>query len=616
MKWLVLVLLVVPAESYWSEECKVQDPEYALPDNKELDCSIRQVAFDHATKVLNGRGTARVHKALNLQVCNVSLPAATPVASHYTGASGNQAEIFVSPTGSDHSGDGSSLKPFRTLLKAQSAARMKPGGVIVWLREGTYFQNETLLFTPADSGSLGSPTTYAGYPGEKATISGGAPIDASTLEWEPVAGAGGASKLYKAKLPASFNNGHSFTGLFWNGSRLTRARYPNCVDITGTECYTLNASGHTFDLRTPTRSLNTTEYNLNVVNQDGVDMFADYDAKSDGTPHGASDSTVLPGEKSTLTVEHADYAWRCHEDCGWGAFSKWQNQVCPASVNGAGDWNSGACRMDPTFNEPFWDQQVSGGFFFNVTAKEQPWAPAWTEKTWEAEGVKNGIVHMYHSARWGGWQFKLHSRNDSDHSLNFQCNLFDDSGKITAKAVACPAPGVENSTESALVLGGWQEARGWTIGPRYTNTKLNNSYFIENILEECDYPGEWYLQDATTTTATTATAATATASAGDRYLYIVLPSGVTDPKELKTLVATSHKRVVEVRGSAADPVSYLQFQNLTIAHAALTYMDRYEVPSGGDWSIHRGAAVFVDGALELEVNGCLFDQVRQRFYVQ
>ena len=28
----------------------------------------------------------------------------------------------------------------------------------------------------------------------------------------------------------------------------------------------------------------------------------------------------------------------------------------------------------------------------------------------------------------------------------------------------------------ALVLGGWQEARGSAIGPRYTNHALNNSY--------------------------------------------------------------------------------------------------------------------------------------------
>ena len=39
------------------------------------------------------------------------------------------------------------------------------------------------------------------------------------------------------------------------------------------------------------------------------------------------------------------------------------------------------CRMDPTHNEPYWDQQVSGGFYYNHTAQAQPWAPAWTERS-------------------------------------------------------------------------------------------------------------------------------------------------------------------------------------------------------------------------------------------
>jgi hypothetical protein len=48
---------------------------------------------------------------------------------------------------------------------------------------------------------------------------------------------------------------------------------------------------------------------------------------------------------------------------------------------------------------------------------------------------------------------------------------------------------------------------------------------------------------------------------------------------------------------------------VTISHAEATYMDRFEVPSGGDWSIHRGGAFFADGAVDIGVHGCTFDQV-------
>ena len=54
--------------------------------------------------------------------------------------------------------------------------------------------------------------------------------------------------------------------------------------------------------------------------------------------------------------------------------------------------------------------------------------------------------------------------------------------------------------------------------------------------------------------------------------------------------------VVEIRGSATEPVRNVRLSGFTIAHTAPTFMEKYEVPSGGDWSLHRNAAVFIDGA--------------------
>ena len=36
---------------------------------------------------------------------------------------------------------------------------------------------------------------------------------------------------------------------------------------------------------------------------------------------------------------------------------------------------------------------------------------------------------------------------------------------------------------------------------------------------------------------------------------------------------------------------------------------RYEIPSGGDWAIHRGGAVFADGAESVVISGNRFDQI-------
>ena len=53
------------------------------------------------------------------------------------------------------------------------------------------------------------------------------------------------------------------------------------------------------------------------------------------------------GINGTVVVDHPDWAWRCHEDCGWGAYSKWRSIVCDVTPSVDG------CRMDNTHNLPY-----------------------------------------------------------------------------------------------------------------------------------------------------------------------------------------------------------------------------------------------------------------------
>jgi hypothetical protein len=72
---------------------------------------------------------------------------------------------YVSPTGSD-SYNGTSLStPFKTI---QKAASVMVAGDNCFIRQGTY--RETV--TPVNSGSAGSPITFAAYQGEKVIVSG------------------------------------------------------------------------------------------------------------------------------------------------------------------------------------------------------------------------------------------------------------------------------------------------------------------------------------------------------------------------------------------------------------------------------------------------------------
>ncbi|MFA6546322.1 MAG: LamG-like jellyroll fold domain-containing protein [Limisphaerales bacterium] len=96
------------------------------------------------------------------------------------------------------------------------------------MRDGTYPQSKALVFTPADSGTAGSPVTYAAYAGEHPVISGGAAITG----WQPDDSAQSRTRcngrLWRVDLPAGpAGAAWRFNQLFVNGQRRPRARIPN-----------------------------------------------------------------------------------------------------------------------------------------------------------------------------------------------------------------------------------------------------------------------------------------------------------------------------------------------------------------------------------------------------
>ena len=138
--------------------------------------------------------------------------------------------FYVSPDGNDiWSGTHPSPKghdgPFATIARARDAIRsLKRAGqlenpVIVFIRKGTYYLTEPLVFTPEDSGTAAFPITYAAYPHEKPVISGGAPIKTPLVKSD--------DGTVKTALPTVSKGEWYFYQLFVNGERRTRARMPN-----------------------------------------------------------------------------------------------------------------------------------------------------------------------------------------------------------------------------------------------------------------------------------------------------------------------------------------------------------------------------------------------------
>ena len=158
-----------------------------------------------------------------------------------------------------------------------------------------------------------------------------------------------------------------------------------------------------------------------------------------------------------------------------------------------------------------------------------------------------GFVHTFHGGFWGGWIFEIASSNSTDNTIMFS-------------------------------RGGFQEARGWNNG---------GPFYVSNIFEELDSPSEWYLDKNT------------------RTLYF-MPND-TMPN---TFVASQIPCLISVSGSGIEnPVRNVLIQGLILTQTTNTYMRDYMVPSGGDWSVHRGGTIYLTNTNNITITHNVLTQL-------
>lgn len=161
---------------------------------------------------------------------------------------------------------------------------------------------------------------------------------------------------------------------------------------------------------------------------------------------------------------------------------------------------------------------------------------------------RGGFMHAMHEAMWGGFHYLITGK-DAQGNLTYE--------------------------------GGWQNNRPARMHRQYR--------FVENIFEELDAPGEWFL-DAKSST-----------------LYFYPPGGV-DPRTA-TFEAVRLRHLVEFRGTTTAPVRFVTLQGLVFRHAARTFMDNKEPLVRSDWTTYRGGAVFYTGTEDCALEDCFLDQV-------
>lgn len=163
-----------------------------------------------------------------------------------------------------------------------------------------------------------------------------------------------------------------------------------------------------------------------------------------------------------------------------------------------------------------------------------------------------GYIHAMHAAHWGGYHYR-----------------------ITGKA----------ADGEVTYEGGWQNNRQMGMHKAHR--------FVENIREELDAPGEWFHD----------------AKAG--VLHFMPPASVASAESLATSVVEVVRlpNLVEFSGTREQPVRFVSLQGFTFRHAARTFMATKEPLLRSDWTIHRGGAVFFNGAEDCQIENATFDQV-------
>lgn len=150
--------------------------------------------------------------------------------------------------------------------------------------------------------------------------------------------------------------------------------------------------------------------------------------------------------------------------------------------------------------------------------------------------------------------------------------------------------------------GGFQEARG-SCG------KGGHDYFVDNVKELLDVPTEWWLDTAESVLYYYPNSTAATATADNAAAAAAAAAAAVAAAQASTFVASRLETLISINGSASSPVTNVGVVGFAFAHAAPTFLADYEVPSAGDWSVHRGGAVYIEGVENVTIASNLFDQV-------
>ena len=167
-------------------------------------------------------------------------------------------------------------------------------------------------------------------------------------------------------------------------------------------------------------------------------------------------------------------------------------------------------------------------------------SPARVKKWKHPEG---GYLHAMHKHDWGDFHYRITGK--------------DKHGNLTLE-------------------GGWQNNRPMGLH--------DDNRMVENIFEELDAPGEWYY------------------SRSEQTLYYYPLEG--ENVEGALFETPQLKHLIEIRGTMEKPVKNITIEGLELTGTIRTFMEHYEPLLRSDWTVYRGAAIYLEGTENCRLHRC------------
>jgi parallel beta-helix repeat protein len=496
--------------------------------------------------------------------------------------------LYVSPHGNDNwSGKLKTVNsentdgPFATIQRARNEIRqlkLLQGGrlsqsVTVFLRGGTYFLSEPIIFTPEDSGTVNFPIAYKRYQDEQPIVSGGKTI----ANWRK------QDNFWLADLPDVKTGKWNFRLLRVGNTWAIRARYPNFEPeepLKGGWLFAKQSNNawekgnfnsgvanfHNIGDRLQWKIVVPKAGNYRVWVRYAQNMKAYGFASMDGhTIFRTGNGKQTPLQNLSDTGSFSNYVWSLAATIDLSAGEQtlsWEN------VKGGGISLDALCLTE----DPNWNPDRALKILANDSYELQASEPGKDLLLIQAEACiqKNGKdlqVPNLEAAERTSYNRLAIDLNRYPQWLEWkeaEVHIFPDASWVNA---ILPVTG--NDREAGII---------------YVNSSLNlrsgNRFFITNVRETLDSPNEWYLDK----------------SKGELAYWAAAPNFPNDVQ----VIAPAMDRLFVLQGDRdrQNYIEHLHFQGITFQDTNYTLANDYYKPTD--------AAIWLSTARSCAIEDCTF----------